>query len=306
VFVDYLLKSKPSGPVTIAILDPAGHEVRTYSSATNVAPGAEPAPAPAPAAAGGRGGRGGGGAGGRGGGGGADVQVNVPIEVGFNRFAAPIPTPPPSNEPVHCIPGEVLWGGGGGGRGGSAMPPVGMFSVKLTVDGQSSTQPLHITMNPRLHVTDADAMEQFNLAAKMTSQANDLHDAVNDMLSLQKQLADLPGGKALSDKMQAVIEVMANLHSKSGEDPLNFAIGLDNKLADFAGAVSGGEGKPTAGMIEVYNDLEPQYVAIMAKWKAIQAVDLPAFNAKQSAAGGKTIAPGPHPTTCGGGRGGGG
>jgi len=59
-------------------------------------------------------------------------------------------------------------------------------------------------------------------------------------------------------------------------------------------------------MMEVYNDLEPQYVAIMAKWKAIETTDIPAFNAAQTKSGGKTIAPGPRPTSCGGGRGAGG
>ena len=306
LFVDYILRTKPAGPVTLAILDPSGQAVVTYSSANNVAGSltAEVPSAAAPAAAGrGAGGRG---AGGRSGFGAPTAPVNVPVEVGFNRFAAPLPAPPPPTEPPHCIPGEVQWGGGGGRGGGGAMPPVGTFSVKLSVDGQTYTQPLHITMDPRLHVSDADAMEQYNLAAKVAGQANDLHDAVNDMLSLQKQLADLPTGKVLSDKMQAVIEVMANLHSKSGEDPLNYAIGLDNKLGNFAGSVSGGEGKPTDGMMEVYNDLEPQYVAIMAKWKAIQTTDIPAFNAAQTKSGGKTIAPGPRPTSCGGGRGAGG
>jgi photosystem II stability/assembly factor-like uncharacterized protein len=299
VFVDYALSTKPTGPVTIAILDPDGHTVRTYSSADNVAPGAAPEP---PAA--GRGGRGGRGRGGFGFGGFAAAPVNVPVEVGFNRFAAPLPTPE-TPEAVHCIPNEVLWGGGGRG-GGAAVVPVGTFSVKLTVDGRSYTQPLRITMDPKLHVSDADMMEQYSLATKVAGQADALHDAVNDMLSLQKQLADLPNGKALSDKMQAVIEVMANLHSTSGEDPLNYAIGLDNKLADFAGSVLGGEGKPTEGMMEVYNDLEPQYTAIMARWKQIQTTDIPAFNDQQKASGGKTIAPGPRPTSCGGrGRGGG-
>jgi hypothetical protein len=306
VFVDYRLASKPTGPVTIAILDPAGHELRSYSSAANVTarpPSAEAAPATA-----GRGGRGAGGrgAGGRGGvgGGAAAGPINVPIEVGLNRFAAPIPTPvTPASAEVHCIPGEVQWGGGGG-RGGASMPPVGTFSVKLTVDGQTYTQPLRITMDPRLHVSDADAMAQYNLSEKMSKEADDLHDAVNDMLSLQSQLADRADGKALSGKLQSVIDVMANLNSKTGEDPLNYAIGLDNKLSDFAGSVSGGEGKPTEGMIEVENNLQPQYVAIMAKWKAIQTTDIPAFNARQGA--GKTISAGPRPTACGGGRRGGG
>jgi hypothetical protein len=224
--------------------------------------------------------------------------VNVPNDAGFNRFAAPLPTVTAAAT-QHCIPNEVMWGGGGRG-GGAAVVPVGTFSVKLTVDGQTYTQPLVITMDPKLQVSDADAMEQFNLAEKVRAQVDELHDAVNDMLSLQKQLADLPNGKALSEKMQSVIDVMANLRSTSGEDPLNYAIGLDNKLADFAASVAGGEGKPTEGMIEVYNDLEPQFQAIMAKWRAIQATEIPAFNAQQQKSGGKAIVPGPRPTSCGG------
>ena len=292
VFVDYVLEHKPAGPVTIEIDDPSGHAVQTYSSANNVAAGAAPAPEE------GRGGRGGRGRGGFG----APVQVNVPDAAGFNRLAAPLPSVAPATT-QHCIPNEVLWGGGG--RGGAAVVPVGTFSVKLTVDGQSYTQPLVITMDPKTHVSDADAMEQYTLAEKVSGQVDTLHDAVNDMLSLQKQLADLPNAKALGDKMQSVIEVMANLHSTSGEDPLNYAIGLDNKLADFAGAVAGGDGKPTEGMMEVYNDLEPQFEAVMTRWRAIQATDIPAFNAQQQKTGGKPIVPGPRPTSCGGrGRGG--
>lgn len=288
VFVDYVLKNAPSGPLTIEIDDPSGHLVQSYSSANNTAPGAAPAPE-------------GRGRGGRGRGGFAPVHVNVPNAVGFNRFAAPLPTP--AAGPQHCIPNEVLWGGGG--RGGAEAVPVGTFSVKLTVDGQSSTQPLVITMDPKLHESDADAMEQYTLAEKVRGQVDQLHDAVNDMVSLQKQLTDLKGGKALSDKMQSVIDVMANLHSTAGEDPLNYAIGLDNKLGDFAGSVAGGDGKPTEGMMEVYNDLEPQYDAVMAKWKAIETTDIPAFNAQQQKSGGQTIVPAPQPTNCGGrGRGG--
>jgi hypothetical protein len=44
----------------------------------------------------------------------------------------------------------------------------------------------------------------------------------------------------------------------------------------------------------------------MTKWKAIQTTDIPAFNARETASGGKTITAGPRPTSCGGGRRGGG
>ena len=40
-------------------------------------------------------------------------------------------------------------GGGGGGRGGQAAVAPGTYSVKLTVDGRSYSQPLTVKPDPR-------------------------------------------------------------------------------------------------------------------------------------------------------------
>ncbi len=133
--IDYYLKSASTGPVAIEILDAAGNTVRRYASddtraAVNPetltvsllwAPSPQPLPATAglhrwvwdlrgPAAAGG-------GRGGRGGRGGA-----VPPGAG---------------------------GGGGFGRGGAPFTEPGTYTVRLTVNGKSYTQPLLVKPDPR-------------------------------------------------------------------------------------------------------------------------------------------------------------
>ncbi|MGD0777991.1 MAG: single-stranded DNA-binding protein, partial [Candidatus Solibacter sp.] len=40
-------------------------------------------------------------------------------------------------------------GGGGGGRGGAPTLPAGQYTVRLTVDGQTYTQPVTIKPDPR-------------------------------------------------------------------------------------------------------------------------------------------------------------
>jgi photosystem II stability/assembly factor-like uncharacterized protein len=120
--IDYYLKSAATGPVTIEILNPAGTVVRRQSSSDS-----------APA---------------------VDVNAIAVNEVwqhrpdppsgaaGAHRFVWDLhPTPPPA--------GRGGRGGGGGGRG--SVPPVapGNFSVKLTVNGQSYTQPLVVKPDPR-------------------------------------------------------------------------------------------------------------------------------------------------------------
>ena len=60
----------------------------------------------------------------------------------------------PDTEPFPTSAGQhrVVWsagGGGRGGRGGGAGPATGTFTARLTVDGQTYTQPLTIKPDPR-------------------------------------------------------------------------------------------------------------------------------------------------------------
>jgi photosystem II stability/assembly factor-like uncharacterized protein len=118
--IDYYLRSAAGGPVVIDILDPAGKVVRSYAS--NV-----PAPAPTtpqtvsalwvrPPAA-------------------------VPAAAGMHRWMWDLrETPPPA----------ARGGGGGGGGFGRQQPMLtGPFTVRLTVDGQTLTQPLMVKPDPR-------------------------------------------------------------------------------------------------------------------------------------------------------------
>jgi hypothetical protein len=119
-YIDYYLKTAPAGPVKLEIIGSNGATVAAYSS-----DGSAPAPTS------GRGGRGGGA---RGGGGIPNIS----------------PLWQAQPEVFSGTPGlhRVAWSPGGGGRGGGA-PVTGTFTVKLTVDGQTFTQPLTIKPDPR-------------------------------------------------------------------------------------------------------------------------------------------------------------
>ncbi|HEY7855153.1 MAG TPA: hypothetical protein VIC32_01820 [Terriglobales bacterium] len=258
--IDYQFASAPNGPVEIDITNAKGHAIAHYSSADNRAPGR--------GAAGGR-------SGGRRGGGGA--AVNVPDKAGFNRFVwnlqpklAPMPSPP-----------EVLWGAGGG-----VMPlvPTGMYTVKLTVNGQSYSQPLQVTLDPRLHATDADLQAQWDLATKINAELTQAWNAVDEMIAVQKQIKSAPAnaasaGAALETKLHPVEYAIANLDNKTGEDPLNYPIALDNKLAALAGRVAECTCAPTSGVMDVYNDLSTRLDTQLAAWKTLQSTQVAEFKA---------------------------
>ncbi|MGH9393541.1 MAG: WD40/YVTN/BNR-like repeat-containing protein, partial [Terriglobales bacterium] len=285
--VDYQLAQEPQGPVTIDITNAKGELMRHFSSANNRR-----------ANAGGRGG-----AAGRGGRGGPGAGESVPNQAGFNRFvwnlqALTPPTP---------IQGEALWGA----RGGiSPIVPTGTYTVKLTVDGQSYTTPLKVTLDPRMHASDADLQAQWDLAVKINSALTEAWGAVSDMLSLQKQIASVDGsgpsavasaGGALDQKLHEVIYQISNLNNKSGEDPLNYPIMLDNKLAALAGRVEGCTCAPTSGVMEVYNDLTTRLDTQLAAWHELQAKDVAAFNTLLQQNNLKPIAPEPRASAISGG-----
>ncbi len=124
--IDYYLKTAASGPVTIEILNAGGSVIRRYSSS-------DPPPV---------------------------VDVNtLAVNLAWSRLP----------EPLSAAAGMHRWvwdfrpdapaggrgrggrgaGGGGGGRGGPPPVATGAYSVRLTANGKTLTQPLTLKPDPR-------------------------------------------------------------------------------------------------------------------------------------------------------------
>jgi hypothetical protein len=121
-FIDYYLKDPASTPVTIEVLDARGMSVAAFSS--------DPAATPA-------GGRGAGRGGGTRGGGG--IPNTSPL---WRQMP----------EPFSAVAGmhRINWTPAGAGARGGGPPVTGSFTVRLTVNGQTFTQPLTIKPDPRM------------------------------------------------------------------------------------------------------------------------------------------------------------
>ena len=85
-------------------------------------------------------------------------------------------------------------------------------------------------------------------------------------------------GKELMNKMTEVEEALYQTKNRSGQDPLNFPIRLNNKLAGLLGVAGGGEWRPTDQSETVRVELTKQIDAELAKLKGLMENDLPAFN----------------------------
>jgi len=85
-------------------------------------------------------------------------------------------------------------------------------------------------------------------------------------------------GAALNKKMTEVEESLYQTKNQSSQDPLNFPIRLNNKLAALGGVVSQSEAAPNEQSFAVYDELVAQINAQLSKLAQIMKTDVPAFN----------------------------
>ena len=84
--------------------------------------------------------------------------------------------------------------------------------------------------------------------------------------------------KALSAKLTAVEENLYQTKNRASEDPLNYPIKLNNKLAHVLLVVQSSDNQPTAQSYMVYEDLATQVNAELKKLDVLMTADLAAFN----------------------------
>jgi len=279
--IDYYL-SKPADKVTIDILDTKGQVIRTFT-------GSEEEDRNRPGGRGGRGGRGaapaaaddaaaapeddpGGGFGGRG------AAPPVPRKAGINHFTWDGRYPG-----AKTFEGMVLWSGNTAGP--LAVP--GTYQARLTVNGKSYTEKFEIKKDPRIDsITVADLAEQFSLALKVRDRLTEADEMVILIRELKKQMDDRfkkdstlqSAFDTFRGKLSAVEEEVYQVRNRSGQDPLNFPIKLNNKIAALGASIERGDGKPTAASYEVFKLLSDRLAEQKTKLDAALKTDLPAVN----------------------------
>jgi hypothetical protein len=75
-----------------------------------------------------------------------------------------------------------------------------------------------------------------------------------------------------------VEEEVYQVRNRSGQDPLNFPIKLNNKIAALGASIERGDGKPTAASYEVFKLLSDQLAAQKTRLDTTLKSDLPPVN----------------------------
>jgi photosystem II stability/assembly factor-like uncharacterized protein len=255
--INYWLKGRPQGEVTLEFLDGAGKTVNQFSSRAPAVPQGPPpeeeefrAP-PAP---------------------------RVTAAPGMNRFVWNLRYPDATS-----FPGMILWAGS---LTGPRVPP-GTYTVRLTVDGKQQSQTFEVKKDPRLATTPEEYTKQVTLALQIRDKLSDTNEGVIRIREVRKQLDEYArrddkrvadAAKALSAKLTAVEEELYQTKNRASEDPLNFPIKLNNKLAHVLGLVEGSDDQPTQQSYMVYEDLATRVNGQLKALEGLMTSDLAAFN----------------------------
>jgi photosystem II stability/assembly factor-like uncharacterized protein len=274
--IDFYL-SKPADQIQIDILDAKGQVVRSFTGSE-----AEDK------ARAGRGGRGGAAAAGEEGGGdeegggfgGRGAPPPVPRKAGINRFTWDERYPG-----AKSFAGMIFWGAST--QGPMAVP--GTYQVRMTVNGKTLNEKFEVLKDPRLDsVTVADLAEQFSLAMQVRDKTTEANEMVILIRELKKQMDDRlkknqdAALKSACDsfraKLTVVEEEVYQVRNRSGQDPLNFPIKLNNKMGALEGSIERGDGKPTAASYEVFKLLSGKLAEQKTKLDEVVKADLPGVN----------------------------
>ncbi|NQZ43427.1 MAG: glycosyl hydrolase [Flavobacteriaceae bacterium] len=162
---------------------------------------------------------------------------------------------------------------------GPKVPP-GNYTVRLTFNGSSVERPLTIAKDPRLPNSDADYREQFDFLIAVRDQVSRANTAIIDIRKVKKDLDYLKTKNGLDATLKTWLSefeskldlIENNIHmtkNQSYQDPLNYGIRINNRLAFLMADSQRGDFPPTAQALEFFKEVTQE---LDTEIKALESV----------------------------------
>ena len=258
--IDYLLSKDANGLVTIEIKDGKGQLVRKYSNADKPIE-ANPNRLRIPS-----------------------YWIRPPQSVstksGMHRFLWDMRyTPIAGVEPEFPISATYR---NTAPRATSPWVATGDYTVTLTVDGKTSSQPLTIMIDPRVKVSAADLQEQFDLSWRLyqlrltlSPIGKKFDDIAEQLTKLKARAAERPD---VTQRLEAFAQTLMKFgppHPRPGAPPSLFVLDSTTHLFDD---IQDADAAPTLATKAAIHDLEAKIGGTMDAWRKVMESDLPALN----------------------------
>ena len=210
-------------------------------------------------------------------------EPHPPVSAGLHRQTWDIRYAGPTD-----FPGLIMWAASPRGP----LAPPGTYQVRVTVDGQTETQTFAIRREPHVlkDVTDQDLRDQFDLAIQIRDRVSMANEAVLLARGIEQQIQERKGKldpkqtaaiKALEDLEKAVSDVEGEIYQvrlQSSQDPLNFPIKLNNKIAALQGIVESADVRPTEQTYSMFRTLSNRLDEQLGKLDSAITTKMPPAN----------------------------
>jgi len=170
-----------------------------------------------------------------------------------------------------------------------AVPP-GDYSVRLTAGGDTQSVPLTVQGNPWVtDVTDADMIAQFEFGQQVRDKVTEANRAVIAIRNMKAQLENrlersddgrLRDAAGRLDTAASDVEgVIYQVRNQANQDPLNFPIRVNNRLANLMSMSERGDGRPGNNMPVIFDILVDELQGYTDRLEVIWSEELAAVNA---------------------------
>ncbi|HKV26436.1 MAG TPA: hypothetical protein VJN93_17705 [Candidatus Acidoferrum sp.] len=181
--------------------------------------------------------------------------------------------------PIAAVPGDTPRAP----QGPSALP--GQYTVRLTVNGKSYTEPLTVKMDPRVKTTREGLVQMFELQRRMAAVISKSTEDVTQARSAHEQLEKLvpQATGTLADAISALDKKISGLLGAGGgffappspKPTLSRANGEASALYD---EVARADAAPTAAQASAGAATDKEFATLSKEWKQLKNLELAALN----------------------------
>ena len=175
--------------------------------------------------------------------------------------------------------GMILWWATTAGP--RAKP--GKYWFRTTLNGQTDSVSFNVWQNPNSKATTSDYDEQFDFLTEVIAKIDETHQVLEEIEQLSTRLKKFKKAYNLSEKdtiigeIDSMLKTLSLIHNalyqtknRSNQDPINFPIKLNNKLAHLNSLVRMGHFGPTQQAIEVKNELMSQIDNYLEQYQIVK------------------------------------
>jgi hypothetical protein len=175
----------------------------------------------------------------------------------------------------------------------------GIYQATLSLGGEQQTVSFEVLADPRLDVSAADYQAQYDFITGINLKLTETHRAITSIREaraqldgIEKRVEDdkrfdglLESATGLKAKLSSIEEMLYQTKMESPQDPLNFPIRLNDKLAGVMALAGFGDHAPSASALAVRDELVAAIDTQLDRLEELLGNDLAAFNSQAAGAG---------------------